>query len=85
MSLLRRYAPASDRWLLCRWSLQVCQGYLVDATNPDAEVVAKNESEFETIEGVRYFCTGDVGQITPSGAIQIVDRKKDLVKLAHGE
>ena len=27
----------------------------------------------------------DIGQILPSGAIQIIDRKKDLVKLAHGE
>ena len=56
-----------------------------DPTNPDPEVVEKNATDFVTINGVRYFCTGDIGQVTKSGAIQIVDRKKDLVKLAHGE
>ena len=30
---------------------------------------------------MRYFCTGDIGQITPAGNMQIIDRKKDLVKL----
>jgi len=34
---------------------------------------------------VRYFCTGDVGQITRDGNLQIIDRKKDLVKLQNGE
>jgi len=63
----------------------VCQGYLVDKADPDPDVVEKNETEFTTIDGVRFFCTGDIGQITKSGTIQIVDRKKDLVKLTHGE
>merc|ERR1712216_314233 len=35
--------------------------------------------------GIRYFCTGDIGQITPEGNMQIIDRKKDLVKLQMGE
>ena len=34
---------------------------------------------------MRYFCTGDIGQITPAGNMQIIDRKKDLVKLQMGE
>lgn len=35
--------------------------------------------------GQRWFCTGDVGEIYPDGCLQIVDRKKDLVKLQAGE
>uniref|UniRef100_A0A8C5ANW0 long-chain-fatty-acid--CoA ligase n=1 Tax=Gadus morhua TaxID=8049 RepID=A0A8C5ANW0_GADMO len=35
--------------------------------------------------GQRWFCTGDVGEIHPDGCLQIVDRKKDLVKLQAGE
>ena len=38
-----------------------------------------------TIDGVRYFCTGDIGQYTPTGNLQVIDRKKDLVKLQQGE
>lgn len=28
---------------------------------------------------------GDIGEIHPDGTITIVDRKKDLMKLQHGE
>jgi len=63
----------------------VCDGYLVDPAAPDPDVVAKNRDEFVTIDGQRYFCTGDVGQYTPEGNLMIIDRKKDLVKLQQGE
>jgi long-subunit acyl-CoA synthetase (AMP-forming) len=64
----------------------VCLGYLVDPEHPDPEIVSKNESDFKTDEnGVRWFYTGDIGQVTRDGSIQIIDRKKDLVKLQHGE
>jgi len=63
----------------------VCSGYLVDETNPDPDIVAKNATDFVTIDGMRYFCTGDIGQFTPTGNLQIIDRKKDLVKLQMGE
>jgi len=63
----------------------VCDGYLVDADDPDPDIVAKNKEEFVTLDGIRYFCTGDVGQITAEGNLMIIDRKKDLVKLQMGE
>ena len=63
----------------------ICAGYHVDSANPDPELVKKNAEDFVEIAGVRYFCTGDVGQITPQGQLQIVDRKKDLFKGATGE
>merc|ERR1719231_1566928 len=63
----------------------VCDGYLVDPDAPDPDIVAKNNEDFVEIDGIRYFCTGDVGQFTPAGNLQIIDRKKDLVKLQMGE
>lgn len=63
----------------------VCDGYLVDPDSPDPDIVAKNRDDFVTIDGIRYFCTGDIGQFTPEGNVQIIDRKKDLVKLQMGE
>ncbi|XP_070692720.1 long-chain-fatty-acid--CoA ligase 4 [Pempheris klunzingeri] len=45
-----------------------------------------NDKDFFADEqGQRWFCTGDVGEIYPDGCLQIVDRKKDLVKLQAGE
>ena len=42
----------------------------------------KTKEEFDS-EG--FFHTGDIGQFTADGCIQIVDRKKNLVKLKGGE
>uniref|UniRef100_A0A0N5CC14 long-chain-fatty-acid--CoA ligase n=1 Tax=Strongyloides papillosus TaxID=174720 RepID=A0A0N5CC14_STREA len=55
----------------------VCKGYF---NNPQ-----KNKEEFITINGKRYFCTGDIGEVRDDGSIKIIDRKKDLVKTSHGE
>lgn len=38
-----------------------------------------------TKAGVRQFATGDIGEMLPNGNLKIIDRKKDLVKLAGGE
>ncbi|XP_075555164.1 fatty acid CoA ligase Acsl3-like [Dermacentor variabilis] len=34
---------------------------------------------------MRWFYTGDIGEFLPKGILQIIDRKKDLVKLQYGE
>jgi len=36
-------------------------------------------------DGKMWFHTGDIGQWLPNGTLQIIDRKKDLVKLQAGE
>ena len=49
--------------------------------NPD-----KTGEDFHTDEnGMRWFKTGDVGRFNADGTVSIVDRKKDLIKLAGGE
>jgi long-subunit acyl-CoA synthetase (AMP-forming) len=35
--------------------------------------------------GMRWFYTGDIGQFHADGCLEIIDRKKDIVKLQHGE
>ena len=46
----------------------------------------KTEEEFfEDSEGRRWFRTGDIGEFDADGVLKIIDRKKDLVKLQHGE
>jgi long-chain acyl-CoA synthetase len=63
----------------------ICDGYYVCKANPDPEIIKKNSEDFIEIDGIRYFCTGDVGMVDARGCIKIVDRKKDLFKGASGE
>ncbi|PAV71130.1 hypothetical protein WR25_07331 isoform C [Diploscapter pachys] len=55
----------------------VTQGYY---KNPE-----KTKEDFIELDGTRYFCTGDIGEFREDGALKIIDRKKDLLKLSHGE
>ncbi|GAB4844179.1 Long chain acyl-CoA synthetase 9, chloroplastic [Ancistrocladus abbreviatus] len=76
-------------------------GYLIsDKPMPRGEIVIggpnvtvgyfKNETKtneaYKTDEkGMRWFYTGDIGQFHADGCLEIIDRKKDIVKLQHGE
>ncbi|KAK6041098.1 CoA ligase 4 domain protein [Cooperia oncophora] len=45
----------------------------------------KTKEDFVERNGKRYFATGDIGEFREDGSLRIIDRKKDLLKLAHGE
>jgi len=45
----------------------------------------KTAEDYHVINGVRYFATGDIGEVMPNGGLKIIDRKKDLTKLQSGE
>lgn len=43
------------------------------------------QENFYTENNIRWYRTGDIVEINELGLIRIIDRKKDLVKLQHGE
>ncbi|EYC42543.1 hypothetical protein Y032_0527g2962 [Ancylostoma ceylanicum] len=45
----------------------------------------KTKEDFVYRNNKRYFATGDIGEFREDGSLKIIDRKKDLLKLAHGE
>lgn len=46
----------------------------------------KTKEVFKVDErGMRWFYTGDIGRFHSDGCLEIIDRKKDIVKLQHGE
>lgn len=76
-------------------------GYMItDSPMPRGEIVIggpcvtlgyfKNQAKTDEVykvdeRGLRWFYTGDIGQFHPDGCLEIIDRKKDIVKLQHGE
>jgi len=45
----------------------------------------KTEEDFFTENGKQFFRSGDIGELRPDGTFRLIDRKKDLIKLQHGE
>ncbi|KAL3125352.1 hypothetical protein niasHT_000942 [Heterodera trifolii] len=74
-------------------------GYLPTNSPPQGEVLThganvalgyfkddeKTKEDFIELDGKRWFATGDIGQFREDGSLCIIDRKKDLIKLSHGE
>ncbi|XP_059631815.1 long chain acyl-CoA synthetase 9, chloroplastic [Cornus florida] len=76
-------------------------GYLAsDSPMPRGEIIVggpnvtigyfKNEEKTKEVykvdeKGMKWFYTGDIGQFHADGCLEIIDRKKDIVKLQHGE
>jgi long-chain acyl-CoA synthetase len=73
---------------------------VIDKPNPRGELVVggyniasgyynnpklTEESFSEDDNGRRWFFTGDIAEVFPDGTFKIIDRKKDLIKLANGE
>eukprot|EP00003_Mantamonas_plastica_P032666 TRINITY_DN89_c0_g1_i1.p2 TRINITY_DN89_c0_g1~~TRINITY_DN89_c0_g1_i1.p2 ORF type:complete len:485 (+),score=191.99 TRINITY_DN89_c0_g1_i1:848-2302(+) len=70
--------------------------YLHTDENPRGEVLIRGVNVFqgyyknpektaEDLEENGWFHTGDIGMIRPNGVLQIIDRKKNIFKLQHGE
>jgi len=65
----------------------VTQGYYQEPGNHDKTLEELTNASYSVDkDGVRWFHTGDIGALdTKDGVLRIIDRKKDLVKLAMGE
>lgn len=67
--------PRGEVWI---GGESICMGYY--------NMPEKTAEDFHVINGIRYFATGDVGEMNlTTGTLKLIDRKKDIVKLAGGE
>eukprot|EP00798_Chlamydomonas_sp_ICE-L_P002723 gene2723-12596_t len=70
------YSPMADppRGEVCIRSAGCFQSYYKNEANTK-----------ESMDTDGFFHTGDIGEIMPSGALKIIDRKKNIFKLSQGE
>uniref|UniRef100_A0A0K0G452 long-chain-fatty-acid--CoA ligase n=1 Tax=Strongyloides venezuelensis TaxID=75913 RepID=A0A0K0G452_STRVS len=83
----------------CELLLRECPEYSYSPKNspPQGEILLsgpgvikryfkdRNSDSFVEIDGKRWFCTGDIGEIHENGSIKVIDRIKGLKKLSNGE
>ncbi|ODV88537.1 hypothetical protein CANCADRAFT_124301 [Tortispora caseinolytica NRRL Y-17796] len=61
------------------------QGEIVVRGPPVTSEYFKNEEETNAVFKDGWFYTGDVGELTPTGHVKIIDRRKNLIKTLNGE
>ncbi|CAN4094513.1 unnamed protein product [Withania somnifera] len=63
------------------------RGEVVVSGNSVTAGYFNNEDKTNEVDkrGMRWFYTGDIGRFHPDGCLEIIDRKKDIAKLQHGE
>ncbi|CAG2109358.1 unnamed protein product [Medioppia subpectinata] len=67
---------------VARGELLIGGGCVTNGYFKDPELT---EQYFKVDDEVKWFRTGDIGELYANGTIRIVDRIKDIIKLSHGE
>jgi len=67
----------NPRGEICIGGKSVAKGYFKNEE--------KTREDFYTENGMRWFKSGDIGELDKEGNLRLIDRKKDLVKLNLGE
>jgi len=75
---VNEFGEPTPRGEICIHGGNVTLGYYKQSEKTKESFITDDEKKI-------WFYTGDIGMWHPDGTLQIIDRKKDLVKLKHGE